>query len=201
MEADRWKSQCQLYHQWKLGRRTWLSCANKQAEWHASEFALPPKAGPSCPGHNGMLYLCAKERKERARVCQVQWSVNEGPEGWQCWIREVVGKQKEREGNSDPPRRTWGWARFVPWVWFFNHLQERSSVIQEETSAPEPDMVPLSAPLLLPMGSLDFAPKASEITQTINSLRELQKALNTYTERILLILSPISNYVQTNCLI
>lgn len=201
MEADRWKSQCQLYHQWKLGRRTWLSCANKQAEWHASEFALPPKAGPSCPGHNGMLYLCAKERKEKARVCQVQWSVNEGPEGWQCWIREVVGKQKEREGNSDPPRRTWGWARFVPWVWFFNHLQERSSVIQEETSAPEPDMVPLSAPLLLQMGSLDFAPKASEITQTINSLRELQKALNTYTERILLILSPISNYVQTNCLI
>lgn len=201
MEADRWKSQCQLYHQWKLGRRTWLSCANKQAEWHASEFALPPKAGPSCPGHNGMLYLCAKERKERARVCQVQWSVNEGPEGWQCWIREVVGKQKEREGNSDPPRRTWGWARFVPWVWFFNHLQERSSIIQEETSAPEPDMVPLSAPLLLQMGSLDFAPKASEITQTINSLRELQKALNTYTERILLILSPISNYVQTNCLI
>lgn len=201
MEADRWKSQCQLYHQWKLGRRTWLSCANKQAEWHASEFALPPKAGPSCPGHNGMLYLCAKERKEKARVCQVQWSVNEGPEGWQCWIREVVGKQKEREGNSDPPRRTWGWARFVPWVWFFNHLQERSSIIQEETSAPEPDMVPLSAPLLLQMGSLDFAPKASEITQTINSLRELQKALNTYTERILLILSPISNYVQTNCLI
>ena len=179
----------------KLCKQTsWMTCL-----W--VEAALPPKAGPSCPGHNGMLYLCAKERKEKARVCQVQWSVNEGPEGWQCWIREVVGKQKEREGNSDPPRRTWGWARFVPWVWFFNHLQERSSVIQEETSAPEPDMVPLSAPLLLPMGSLDFAPKASEITQTINSLRELQKALNTYTERILLILSPISNYVQTNCLI
>lgn len=67
MEADRWKSQCQLYHQWKLGRRTWLSCANKQAEWHASELKLPSLQRQALPAQGTMECFIFVPKKGKKR--------------------------------------------------------------------------------------------------------------------------------------